>query len=190
MRRRPSRLLLLLTLTLVVGLPGCKKKAVATTPPPVAPAPRATPPARPADPPTTMVQEDFKQEPPIQAENIDDQIRTWNEQQALRTVYFGYDSNELTAEARDTLRANSDWLKSHRDVKVVVEGHCDERGSIEYNLALGERRAHSVRDHLVTLGVERPRIRIVTYGEERPADEGHAEAAWSRNRRAQFLLER
>jgi peptidoglycan-associated lipoprotein len=108
----------------------------------------------------------------------------------LRTIYFGYDSDQLSGESRDTLRANADWLKSHRDVKVVIEGHCDERGTIEYNLALGEKRASAAREHLATLGVERLRIRVLTYGEERPAEPGHGEPAWAKNRRAQFMVER
>jgi peptidoglycan-associated lipoprotein len=192
MRRRGFTLLTLLTLAFTFGVVGCKKKTPALVPErpaPTTPAPPARPP-KPIEPPKTEVPETFPQEPQVKSEDIDDQIRNWNAQQVLRTIYFTYDSSELSAEAREILKANADWLKSHRDVKVVTEGHCDERGTIEYNLALGERRANAVRDHLATLGVERARIRILSYGEERPAESGHGEAAWAKNRRAQFLLER
>jgi peptidoglycan-associated lipoprotein len=180
----------LLLLALALGLPACKKKDLEVQPAPPVQQKPVPPPAPPPVPPKTEVREEFPTEPAIPSENIDDQIRKWNEQRVLRTVYFNYDSFELGAEAREVLRANADWLAGHRDVKVVIEGHCDERGTIEYNLALGEKRAHSVRAHLATLGVDASRVRLVTFGEERPADPGHGETAWAKNRRAQFVLER
>ena len=107
----------------------------------------------------------------------------------LQTVYFHFDSQDLDSSARSALRQNADVLNQYPDARVVVEGHCDERGTIEYNLALGERRAATVRDYLASLGVERSRLRIITYGEERPDVAGHGESAWSRNRRAAFKAE-
>jgi peptidoglycan-associated lipoprotein len=106
----------------------------------------------------------------------------------LDTIYFQFDSYELTEEQRSLLRRNAAVIQQHEMLSVRVEGHCDERGTIEYNLALGERRASVVRDYLVSLGVEAGRIRIVSYGEERPADPGKDEEAWSQNRRAEFRL--
>ena len=108
----------------------------------------------------------------------------------LGAVYFAYDSYDLSPISLATLRENAEVLKAYPTFRVAVEGHCDERGTIDYNLALGEKRADSVRDYLASLGVERERVRIITFGEERPVDTGHTEAAWSKNRRAEFLVER
>jgi len=104
----------------------------------------------------------------------------------LEAVYFDYDAFTLQPVARQTLERNATWLQANPMVKVVIEGHCDERGSDEYNLALGERRALAVKSYLTTLGVTDVRLATVSYGEERPAVEGHGETAWSRNRRAEF----
>jgi peptidoglycan-associated lipoprotein len=107
----------------------------------------------------------------------------------LKTVYFAFDSSELTPDAQATLRTNAQWLKANPGYKVLIQGHCDERGTIEYNLALGERRGSAVRDYLANLGIARADMRVVSYGEERPATPGHDESAWSRNRRAEILAE-
>ena len=106
----------------------------------------------------------------------------------LQTIFFGFDSSNLEADTKSTLEANANYLKSNTNVDVQVEGHCDERGGRQYNLALGERRAKAVRDYLVALGVESKRISTISYGSERPKVEGHDEAAWSQNRRANFVI--
>mgnify|MGYP003571064702 CR=1 FL=1 len=98
-------------------------------------------------------------------------------------VFFAFDKSELSSSARATLDRQAQWLKQYRSVQVVVEGHCDERGTREYNLALGERRANSVKEYLVAQGVDPNRIRTISYGKERPAVAGSNEAAWSQNRR-------
>ncbi len=98
-------------------------------------------------------------------------------------VFFGYDSYELTPDAQSTLERQAAWLQTYPGVTVVVEGHCDERGTREYNLALGERRAASVANYLVALGIDPNRIQTISYGKERPAVDGHDETAWSQNRR-------
>jgi len=98
-------------------------------------------------------------------------------------VFFGYDSYELTPDAQGTLERQATWLKTYPGVTIVVEGHCDERGTREYNLALGERRAAAVANYLVALGVDPNRIQTISYGKERPAVDGHDETAWSQNRR-------
>ena len=108
----------------------------------------------------------------------------------LADIHFDYDSAALSDEARAILEKHALWLQGHRDVKVTVEGHCDERGTVEYNLALGEQRARAARDYLVSLGVAAERLRIVSYGKERPLDPGNDEAAWARNRRAHFAVSR
>ncbi|MCB9092644.1 MAG: peptidoglycan-associated lipoprotein Pal [Halobacteriovoraceae bacterium] len=107
---------------------------------------------------------------------------------AISTVYFAFDSATISDAARATLDANSEYLKSNSDVQVQIEGHCDERGSVQYNLALGERRANAVRDYLVAMGVDSARITTISYGKERPIDLGHDEAAWARNRRGNFVI--
>ncbi len=98
-------------------------------------------------------------------------------------VYFGYDRYDLTADGRSGLQTQAAWLVAHASVKVTVEGHCDERGTREYNLALGDRRANSVKNYLVALGVDPSRIHTVSYGKERPAVTGSGESSWSQNRR-------
>jgi peptidoglycan-associated lipoprotein len=106
----------------------------------------------------------------------------------LADIRFEYDSAALTDEARSTLEKHALWLQARRSARVTVEGHCDERGTVEYNLALGEQRARAARDYLVSLGVAADRVRVVSYGKERPLDPGTGEAAWARNRRDHFAV--
>ncbi len=103
-------------------------------------------------------------------------------------VYFAFDSAALSPGAQDILRDKAAYMTENPDVSVTIEGHCDERGTNEYNLALGERRAQSVKSFLVDLGIGAERMSTISYGEERPADPGHDETAWTRNRRAQFVI--
>lgn len=98
-------------------------------------------------------------------------------------VFFGYDRYDISPEARVTLDNQAAWLNQHPNLSVTVEGHCDERGTREYNLALGERRANSVKNYLVALGVDPRRITTISYGKERPAVPGSNETAWAQNRR-------
>lgn len=105
----------------------------------------------------------------------------------LNTVNFGYDSSTLDSENQRKLAANAEWIKARGNIVVQIEGHCDERGSVEYNLALGERRAKAVRSMLVSLGVKADRLRVVSYGEEKPIASGDSEEAYSQNRRANFV---
>ena len=182
-----SRLATLLLLCFAVFLftAGCKKKKKPELPP--APPP-ATAPAPAEPPPAVEVKDDeFKSPEP---EVVTATPLTVQQLQAqLHTVYFDFDKFDLSETSRGILRTNAQVLKDNSAFNVVVEGHCDERGSIEYNLALGERRANATRDYLVTLGVSASRIRIVSYGEEKPADRSHGESAWAKNRRAEFTVE-
>jgi peptidoglycan-associated lipoprotein len=107
---------------------------------------------------------------------------------APQTVYFAFDDYTLNSDAQSHLQAMADHLKQAQNTVVQIEGHCDERGSIEYNLALGERRAQSVKNYLTQLGVDAARLSTISYGEEKPASEGHDESAWTKNRRAEFTL--
>ncbi len=99
-------------------------------------------------------------------------------------VLFDLDSSQLTAEAQQTLNAQAAWLKQHSNLSITIEGHCDERGTREYNIALGERRATAAKKYLVGLGIPSSRISTISYGKERPAVVGSDESAWSQNRRA------
>lgn len=106
----------------------------------------------------------------------------------LQTVFFDYDSFNLRSDARNALKSNGDWMKKHSSVRIQIEGHCDERGTNEYNMALGDRRANAAKSFLVKMGVSKSRIDTISYGEERPSDPGHDESAYSKNRRAAFIL--
>lgn len=103
-------------------------------------------------------------------------------------IHFAFGSSLLSDEARQILRGKAEYLRAHRDIAVTVEGHCDDRGTNAYNVALGERRAESVKMFLVDLGIGTNRLNAVSYGEERPIAAGHDEASWARNRRAQFVI--
>ena len=99
-------------------------------------------------------------------------------------VFFATNESVLTTASRDTLRKQAAWLRKNSDVTVVLEGHCDERGTREYNLALGERRANAAKDYLMTYGVASNRISVISYGKERPVDSGSNPLSWSKNRRS------
>lgn len=105
----------------------------------------------------------------------------------LKTIYYDFDSSALSADARNKLQDNAGYLKTNASEKAVLEGNCDERGTKEYNYALGERRARAAKDYLKTLGIDSERMDTVSYGEDRPADAGHTEAAWSKNRRTETI---
>lgn len=104
-------------------------------------------------------------------------------------VYFEYDKSTLLPEVQEMLKENAEWLKDNPDVSAIIEGHCDERGSNEYNIALGDRRAQSVKTFLVDLGVAAERLTPISYGEEKPVDTASTEEAWAKNRRAHFVID-
>lgn len=104
------------------------------------------------------------------------------------TVYFDFDKSNLRSDSKSGLDANYDLLMQFPDVMVKIEGHCDERGTVEYNLSLGEKRATSCKDYLVGLGIDASRISTISYGKEKPVDAGHSEAAWGKNRRCEFKI--
>ena len=106
----------------------------------------------------------------------------------LDDIFFGYDAYDLSAEARERLASNAEWLQANPSSRVEIEGHCDSRGTIEYNLALGARRATSVRDYLVSLGISPSRITTISYGKELPACHAETASCWQKNRRAHFVL--
>ncbi len=106
----------------------------------------------------------------------------------FETVYFDFDKSNLRSDSKSGLDANYDLLMQFPDVMVKIEGHCDERGTVEYNLSLGEKRATSCKDYLVGLGIDASRISTISYGKEKPVDAGHSEAAWGKNRRCEFKI--
>jgi peptidoglycan-associated lipoprotein len=105
----------------------------------------------------------------------------------LKTIYFDFDKYNLMDDAKTALDRNAKALTDNPRMKIVIQGHCDERGTVEYNLALGEKRANSARDYLIRLGIDASRISVLSYGKERPAATGHDEDSWSKNRRAEFV---
>lgn len=106
----------------------------------------------------------------------------------LKEVYYGFDSSELSAEARKILSSNADWLKANPAARVQIEGHCDQRGTVEYNLALGSRRAQAALDYLATLGIAKDRLTTISYGQEIPVCAEKNEGCWAKNRRARFVI--
>jgi len=114
-------------------------------------------------------------------------LQVGNAEMGMKSIYFGFDSYALSEESKDVLRQNAEWMKANPTAKIIIEGHTDERGSDAYNLALGDNRARSTANYLVSLGIAEARINTISYGEERPAVMGQGEAVWSKNRRAEFL---
>jgi peptidoglycan-associated lipoprotein len=183
--RRIAFLLLLVTIT--VG--ACAKKTppiARPIPPPPGGSTTVTPPPEPPAPapePTTVPAEPVAEDS-IAAGSIDD----INRNSPLKPVFYGLDEAEVDAEGQKVLQVNADLLRRYATWQISIEGHCDERGTAEYNLALGERRAVAARNYLVSLGIPADRVKTVSYGKEFPFDPGHSEEAWSKNRRAHFVV--
>ena len=184
---------LLLASCLAVGLLGasCAKKQppIARPVPPAdagelgttAPAPPPAPPPPASEPaPSAPLAPDSD----LGSRSLDD----LNRESPLKPAFFGYDSSEISPEAQSVLKANAELLQRYPSWVVTIEGHCDERGTAEYNLALGERRALAARSYLVSLGIAADRLRTVSYGKEFPFDPGTTEEAYARNRRAHFVI--
>lgn len=157
-----------------------------TPPPPSAPTAPATRPPAPPEPvrEPTVVPPEPVAEDKIASASLDD----LNRNSPLRPVFFTLDSDQLDADGQKALNDDAAVLKKYPTWTVTIEGHCDERGTAEYNLALGERRAVAARAYLVSLGIPAERLRTVSYGKEFPFDPGHDEAAWAKNRRAHFVV--
>jgi peptidoglycan-associated lipoprotein len=182
-----TALLIFFLLVLSIGSAACGKSQppVARPLPPPPPPPAAA--ALPPDPPAP-VREPVPPEPlpvdTVAGKSLDD----LNRDSPLRPIFFEYDSSEISDAGRGILEANAGVLKKYGSWVITIEGHCDERGTAEYNLALGERRAVAARTYLISLGVDANRLRTVSYGSEFPFDPAHQESAWSRNRRAHFVI--
>lgn len=185
-----------LALVLLIISPACRTKkqpvAPVTTPTTTMEAPTVPPP-----PEETPVKEepDFVDPTPV-AETFPSDIEELNRyvqsKGYVRDAFYNYDEATLDDAAQSALSASANWLKGKEGAgySLLIEGHCDERGTEQYNLALGDKRANSAKDYLVTLGVDAGRIRTVSYGEERPFEEGHDDSSWAQNRRAHLVLVR
>jgi peptidoglycan-associated lipoprotein len=177
-------------LVVLLALSGaCAKKQppiARPMPPPPPDSTTATPPPEPPEP----VQEPGGVPPePVPEDSIlSGSIDDINRNSPLQPAFFDLDSSEIDATAQRALEHNSEMLKKYPNFQISIEGHADERGTAEYNLALGERRAVSARNYLVSLGISADRVKIVSYGKEFPFDPGHNEEAWAKNRRAHFVV--
>ena len=186
--RREAKAYIVLVLLLTVGVSACKgnKPPVARPMPP--PGAADTVPPNPPGPPTPVREPNIVPPMPdadsIGSKSLDD----LNRDSPLRPMYFALDSSDVNAEGQQVLQANAAVLKKFPTMQVTIEGHCDERGTAEYNLALGERRALAAKNYLVSLGIPADKVKTVSYGKEFPFDAGHEEAAWSKNRRAHFVI--
>jgi peptidoglycan-associated lipoprotein len=179
---------LLFMTSFITGACGPKKSPTVRPmpePPPMA-EPTTPPPPRPPEPVTEqpVVPSEPIAEPTIDSKPLDE----LNREALLKPAFFVFDASELTQEAQQVLDEDAAVLKQHPTWVVTIEGHCDERGTAEYNLALGERRAVAARTYLVSLGISADRLHTVSYGKEFPFDPGHDEAAWAKNRRAHFVI--
>ena len=175
--------LVLVALALVSSFPACGKKKVAPPPPPVAAVPEPPPPA-PAPPPRAEAPAQVDEYARLKAMSADE----LDKMGLLADVYFDFDKADIRESDRATLSKNADVLKKYDFIRVTVEGHCDERGTVDYNLALGERRARAAFDYLVSLGVPAERLKTVSYGKEIPLCQEASEDCWARNRRGRFTV--
>jgi peptidoglycan-associated lipoprotein len=167
-------------LSTVLALAGCSSTTAKSELPSPAP---ATPPAEsktePAPVPSTSSLEAFQR----------GESTATPASSPLKEVYFDFDRYDLRADARETLKANGDWLRANPSVVVEIEGHCDERGTNDYNMALGAKRAQAAMDYLKTLGVATNRLSTISFGEELPVCKEHTEECWAKNRRDRFIIQ-
>lgn len=179
------RWIALLLLTAAVASCSRRQPPVARPTPPPPPSATVSVPPAPPEPvrePTVVPQP--LAEDSLAARSLDD----LNRDSPLRPAFFGYDSDDVNEAARAVLQANAAMIRKYPSWTITIEGHCDERGTAEYNLALGERRAVAARTYLLSLGIDGNRLRTVSYGKEFPFDPGHDEPAWAKNRRAHFVI--
>jgi peptidoglycan-associated lipoprotein len=176
MKLAPRSLLALVSCLALTGvLAGCAKKATEAPPSPPPAPPVATHDTTTTTPPPT---------PPPQPTTTTTTLTTSD----MKDAFFDFDKSDLRDDARAALDQDAKLLRDHADASMVIEGHCDERGTEEYNQALGERRANAARDYLVSAGIPASRLETISYGKTRPFAEGHDESAWSQNRRAHIVV--
>lgn len=186
------RALLLGVLAVFALAVGCSRPKPVVAPEVSRPAEKPAPAAQPAESrevaPEPEVQPASRPEAEVASGELPADVEAINRAGYLKDVFFDTDKADLRPDARELLAQNARWLGQHPTVKILVEGHCDERNTNEYNLALGWRRANAVKDYLVSLGVSADRISTISYGEERPFATCHDESCWWQNRRAHFVV--
>jgi peptidoglycan-associated lipoprotein len=187
---RARRLFFVLVLSSVVASAACHKKIAAAPPPPPPPPPPAATPAPPPPPPPPAAPTPaptpraLSEDEIFARKSVDD----LNSEKPLDDVFFDLDKSDLRDDARSALQKDAEWMKRWTSTQVTVEGHCDSRGSSEYNLSLGSRRANAVKDYLQSLGIAANRLIIVSKGKEQPFCSEQAESCWQQNRRGHFLI--
>ena len=180
MNRIPMMRVTLLASAAALVAAGCSSKPKAVTTPESKPVAAAAAPVPVAAPVTNAE--------PLAEAPVRISVEELNRKGYLKDAFFAYNRYDIQEDQRGTLQKDAAWLADHASVKIVIEGHCDERGTGQYNMALGQQRAQVVRDYLVQLGVDPSRIQIISYGKERPFVTGHDESAWSQNRRDHFVV--
>ena len=161
----------------------CRKK-VEEAPPPPPPQVKEQPMVEKVEKPPVVKEPELSEEEIFMAKSLEE----INKEAPLEMIHFDYDKYFIRSDAKPVLEENATWLKKFSSARLLIEGHCDERGTEEYNLALGEKRAKSTLDYLISLGVSPDRMEIISYGKSQPLDPGHNEVAWQKNRRSQFTI--
>jgi peptidoglycan-associated lipoprotein len=188
--RRHAKALLVLVLLMTVVVAACKGKAKPPVARPMPPPTNVTetPPPSPPEPPRPIAEPIPVPAMPEPDAITNTSIDDLNRNSPLNPLFFELDSSDVSGDGQKVLQANAAVLKKYPTMQVTIEGHCDERGTAEYNLALGERRALAAKNYMVSLGIPADKIKTVSYGKEFPFDAGHEDAAWSKNRRAHFVI--
>lgn len=164
-------------------LVSCRKK-VEEVPPPPPPQVKEQPKVEKVEEPPVVKEPELTEEEIFMRKSLEE----INNEAPLNMVHFDYDKYFIRDDAKPVLEANAQWLNKFKTVEILIEGHCDERGTEEYNMALGEKRAKSTLDYLVSLGISSNRIKTISYGKSQPIDPGHNEISWQKNRRAKFTI--
>jgi len=161
----------------------CRKK-VEEAPPPPPPQVKEQPKVEKVEKPPVVKEPELTEEEIFMAKSLEE----INQENPLQMIHYDYDRYFIRDDAKLVLEENAAWLKKFKTVRILIEGHCDERGTEEYNLALGEKRSKSALDYLVSLGISPDIVEIISYGKSQPLDPGHTEIAWQKNRRSQFMI--
>ncbi len=173
-------------LMVFAALSSCRGRAIVeeVTPPPPPPEVIEQPEVETVEEPVAVKEPELTEEEIFMRKTLEE----INLEAPLQMIHFDYDKYFIRDDAKPLLEANADWLKKYNAAAFLIEGHCDERGTEEYNIALGEKRAKSALDYLASLGISPDRIRTISYGKSMPLDPDHNEISWQKNRRAQFLI--
>ena len=199
MKQRYPMYFFVLVIALIMLVPACQKKRIVSQPPATATAEEEA--RRKAEEEARRkelarqkaIQEETLKDESVKETGLSDEMeqeRKLTERTVFQNedIHFEFDSIVLSAQAQEILRKKAQWLKENPRVSVTIEGHCDNRGTNEYNLALGDRRAYSAKMFLIDLGIAESRLQTLSFGEERPLDPGETEEAWAKNRRAHFVI--